>query len=59
MSFTVNNFMLLGGARDTTLVVTHYMALFDNIIHRLRFAKFLALVTKELDKQVSDFLLTI
>uniref|UniRef100_A0A7C9DN57 DNA-directed RNA polymerase III subunit RPC3 n=1 Tax=Opuntia streptacantha TaxID=393608 RepID=A0A7C9DN57_OPUST len=45
-----------GGARDTTLVVTHYMALFDNIIHRLRFAKFLALVTKELDKQGLELL---
>ncbi|KAJ8437229.1 hypothetical protein Cgig2_012498 [Carnegiea gigantea] len=45
-----------GGARDTTLVVTHYMALFNNIIHRLRFAKFMALVTKELDKQGLELL---
>lgn len=49
--------MLLGGARDTTLVVTQYMALFNNIIHRLRFPKFMTIASKKNDKEVSDFLL--
>lgn len=40
-----------GGARDTTLVVTQYMALFNNIIHRLRFPKFMIIVSKEHDKE--------
>ncbi|KAK9697644.1 hypothetical protein RND81_08G050800 [Saponaria officinalis] len=45
-----------GGGRDTTVVVTQYMALFNNIIQRLRFAKFLLEVSKELDKEAQGIL---
>ncbi|XP_057547804.1 uncharacterized protein LOC130826236 isoform X1 [Amaranthus tricolor] len=45
-----------GGARDTTLVVTQYMALFDNIIHRLRFPKFMTIASKDLDKESLEIL---
>lgn len=34
-------------------VVTQYATLFHNILHRMRFAKFLAIVSEELDKEVS------
>lgn len=37
--------------------VTQYIALFDNIIHRGRFAKFLAVVSQELDTDVGFFVL--
>ncbi|CAO2821177.1 unnamed protein product [Amaranthus hypochondriacus] len=45
-----------GGARDTTLVVTQYMAVFDNIIHRLRFPKFMSIASKDLDKESLEIL---
>ncbi|XP_074319692.1 uncharacterized protein LOC141656632 [Silene latifolia] len=45
-----------GGGRDTTVVVTQYMALIDNIIQRLRFAKFITVVSKELDKEAREIL---
>ncbi|KAK9697648.1 hypothetical protein RND81_08G051200 [Saponaria officinalis] len=45
-----------GGGRDTTVVVTQYVALFNNIIQRLRFAKFLLEVSKELDKEAQGIL---
>uniref|UniRef100_A0A803M0C2 DNA-directed RNA polymerase III subunit RPC3 n=1 Tax=Chenopodium quinoa TaxID=63459 RepID=A0A803M0C2_CHEQI len=41
-----------GGGKDTTVVVTQYMALFNNIIHRLRFPKFMSIVSKEQDTKV-------
>lgn len=34
---------------------TKYLALFDNILHRTRFPKFLEIVAHELDKDVSSF----
>ncbi|XP_021765114.1 DNA-directed RNA polymerase III subunit RPC3-like [Chenopodium quinoa] len=45
-----------GGGKDTTVVVTQYMALFNNIIHRLRFPKFMSIVSKEQDTKGSDIL---
>ncbi|KNA21067.1 hypothetical protein SOVF_046680 [Spinacia oleracea] len=45
-----------GGARDTTVVVTQYMALFDNIIQRLRFPKFMVTVSMEKDKKGEEIL---
>lgn len=39
------------------MVVTQYMVLFNNIIHRLRFSKFATLATNDLDKEVSHFVL--
>ncbi|KMT16386.1 hypothetical protein BVRB_3g055310 [Beta vulgaris subsp. vulgaris] len=45
-----------GGGRDTTVVVTQYMVLFNNIIHRLRFSKFATLATNDLDKEVFEIL---
>ncbi|KAH9611080.1 hypothetical protein KSS87_018983 [Heliosperma pusillum] len=47
---------LEGGGRDTTMVVTQYMAVIDNIIQRLRFAKFITIVSKELDKEAREIL---
>ena len=33
-------------------ISTQYMALFDNIIHHMRFPKFIAIVNEELGKEV-------
>ncbi|MCL7037018.1 hypothetical protein MKW94_011106 [Papaver nudicaule] len=43
-----------GGIGDQSKMVVHYTALFDNIIHRMRFSKFLAIVTEELDKECKE-----
>ncbi|RVW55462.1 hypothetical protein CK203_075208 [Vitis vinifera] len=40
-----------GGCGEGPVVVTQYMLLFDNILHRMRFPKLLAIVSKELDKE--------
>ncbi|KAL3714189.1 hypothetical protein ACJRO7_006173 [Eucalyptus globulus] len=40
-----------GGVGDTSRRSTEYLALFDNIIHRMRFPKFVAVVSQELDKE--------
>ncbi|KAL9224889.1 hypothetical protein vseg_000873 [Gypsophila vaccaria] len=45
-----------GVGRETTEVVTHYMAVLNNIVHRLRFAKFLTVAPKELDKEAQGIL---
>lgn len=45
--------MNIGGCGEGPVVVTQYMLLFDNILHRMRFPKLLAIVSKELDKEVS------
>lgn len=45
--------MDIGGSGEGPLVVTQYMLLFDNILHRMRFPKLLAIVSEELDKEVS------
>ncbi|GMH18395.1 hypothetical protein Nepgr_020236 [Nepenthes gracilis] len=45
-----------GGSGESMTVRTHYMALFDNIIHRMRFPKFLAIVSKEFDKDCAELL---
>ncbi|GAB4858270.1 hypothetical protein Ancab_009743 [Ancistrocladus abbreviatus] len=45
-----------GEFEEATSISTYYMAVFDNIIHRLRFPKFLAIVSKELDKECAELL---
>ncbi|XP_021281091.1 DNA-directed RNA polymerase III subunit RPC3 [Herrania umbratica] len=40
-----------GSHGDGAKLNTHYIALFDNIIHRWRFPKFLTIVSQKLDKQ--------
>ncbi|PIA62731.1 hypothetical protein AQUCO_00200631v1 [Aquilegia coerulea] len=35
---------------------THYSVIFENIIHRMRFPKFIAIVSEELDKQCVELL---
>ncbi|KAF8380250.1 hypothetical protein HHK36_027733 [Tetracentron sinense] len=45
-----------GGFGVTPRIVTHYAVLFDNILHRLRFSKFLAIVSEELDKECEELL---
>ncbi|GAB2265199.1 hypothetical protein Dimus_000264 [Dionaea muscipula] len=39
---------------ESTSGITHYEALFDNIIQRIRFPKFLAIVSNELDKKCAE-----
>ncbi|RRT64978.1 hypothetical protein BHM03_00009539 [Ensete ventricosum] len=41
------------GAGAATKSLTQYMALFDNILHRMRFPKFLAIVRDDLGPQVN------
>ncbi|KAK8686603.1 hypothetical protein V6N13_125627 [Hibiscus sabdariffa] len=41
---------------DAAKTNTQYIALFDNIIHRWRFTKFLTIVSQNLDKQCFDLL---
>lgn len=45
--------MLAGGPGDGAKRTTQYLAVFDNIIHRTRFPKFMSVVSRELDKEVS------
>ncbi|KAJ4822945.1 hypothetical protein Tsubulata_000298 [Turnera subulata] len=45
-----------GGFGDTLRLITQYVVLFDNILHRLRFSKFLALVSLHFDKPCLDLL---
>lgn len=45
--------MNIGGSGEGPLVVVQYMLLFDNILQRMRFPKLLAIVSEELDKEVS------
>ncbi|XP_074578616.1 uncharacterized protein LOC141835088 isoform X2 [Curcuma longa] len=45
-----------GGAGGATKTVTQYMALFDNILHRMRFSKFLAIVKGDLGGQCETLL---
>ncbi|XP_042416351.1 DNA-directed RNA polymerase III subunit RPC3-like isoform X1 [Zingiber officinale] len=45
-----------GGAGGATKTVTQYMALFDNILHRMRFSKFLAIVKGDLGVQCETLL---
>ncbi|XP_057423066.1 uncharacterized protein LOC130716999 isoform X2 [Lotus japonicus] len=48
----VQPFVYLGGDDDNgSKVGIQYLALFDNIIHRLRFPKFVDIVSRELDKK--------
>ncbi|XP_034686933.1 DNA-directed RNA polymerase III subunit RPC3-like isoform X1 [Vitis riparia] len=43
-----------GGCGEGPVVVTQYMLLFDNILHRMRFPKLLAIVSEELDKECEE-----
>lgn len=54
----MNFFVCLCGDAEG-LEVTQYIALFDNIIQRGRIAKFLAIVSHELDTDVAYFSLSI
>ncbi|XP_047327585.1 DNA-directed RNA polymerase III subunit rpc3-like [Impatiens glandulifera] len=45
-----------GGFGEAPKILTQYLALFDNIIHHLRFSKFLAIVSDDLGKECSDIL---
>lgn len=45
--------LLAGGVADVSKRSTEYIALFDNIIHRMRFSKFITVVSEELDKEVN------
>ncbi|XP_062078637.1 uncharacterized protein LOC133783115 [Humulus lupulus] len=42
------------GAGGNEVKVTQYLAVFSNILHRLRFPKFLAIVSQELDKDCEE-----
>jgi len=46
-------FKNVGGFGEAPKIVTQYMALFDNIIHHMRFPKFLAIASEEFGKEVS------
>ncbi|XP_044504776.1 DNA-directed RNA polymerase III subunit rpc3 isoform X2 [Mangifera indica] len=46
----------LGGFGDEPRLNTQYVALFDNILHRVRFAKFLTIASQEFDKQCVELL---
>ncbi|KAK4789499.1 hypothetical protein SAY86_016803 [Trapa natans] len=43
-----------GGMDDVVKQTTQYMVLFDNIIHRTRFPKFMTVVAQELDKGCTE-----
>ncbi|KAI4351730.1 hypothetical protein L6164_006055 [Bauhinia variegata] len=45
-----------GDDREGAKAITEYVALFDNIIHRLRFPKFLEIVSQELDDECVELL---
>ncbi|KAJ7974182.1 DNA-directed RNA polymerase III subunit RPC3 [Quillaja saponaria] len=45
-----------GGSTTAAKANTKYLAIFDNILHRLRFPKFLAIVTQKLDKECVELL---
>ncbi|KAJ0043366.1 hypothetical protein Pint_17453 [Pistacia integerrima] len=45
-----------GGFGDEPRLNTQYVALFDNILHRVRFAKFLTIASQEFDKQCVELL---
>ncbi|KAJ9164181.1 hypothetical protein P3X46_023787 [Hevea brasiliensis] len=43
-----------GGSQSAPKQSTQYLALFDNILHRVRFSKFLAIISQEFDKLCVD-----
>ncbi|XP_010251272.1 PREDICTED: DNA-directed RNA polymerase III subunit RPC3 [Nelumbo nucifera] len=45
-----------GGVGAAPKVITQYTAIFDNILHRMRFPKFLTIVSEELDKECEEIL---
>ncbi|XP_052176063.1 uncharacterized protein LOC127790540 isoform X2 [Diospyros lotus] len=45
-----------GGFGEAPKIVTQYMALFDNIIHHMRFPKFLAIASEEFGKECEEIL---
>lgn len=46
--------MNAGNFGEAPRIITQYMVLFDNIIHHMRFPKFIAIVSEELGKEVSS-----
>ncbi|CAI8583766.1 unnamed protein product [Vicia faba] len=51
----VQVFVAQGGDEDGSRAKTQYMVLFDNILHRLRFPKFIEIVSGELDDKCAKF----
>ncbi|KAJ1412042.1 Winged helix-like DNA-binding domain superfamily [Sesbania bispinosa] len=49
-------FVYEGGDGDGSRVRTQYLALFDNILHRLRFPKFLEIASRHLDDECVELL---
>ncbi|KAL5744618.1 hypothetical protein ACOSQ2_027734 [Xanthoceras sorbifolium] len=45
-----------GGFGEASRVVTQYLVLFDNILHRMRFGKFMTIVSQDLDEECIDLL---
>ncbi|OVA01687.1 RNA polymerase III Rpc82 [Macleaya cordata] len=45
-----------GGFGVAPKVITQYTTIFENILHRMRFSKFLAIVSEELDKECEELL---
>ncbi|KAM7499658.1 hypothetical protein LguiA_024072 [Lonicera macranthoides] len=43
-----------GGFGEAPKIITQYMVLFDNIIHHMRFPKFIAIVSEELGKDCEE-----
>ncbi|XP_027367302.1 DNA-directed RNA polymerase III subunit RPC3 [Abrus precatorius] len=56
VSSTEDKVMNADDDADKSRVRTRYMALFDNIIHRLRFPKFLEIVSRELNEECVELL---
>ncbi|XP_028800046.1 uncharacterized protein LOC114755336 isoform X2 [Neltuma alba] len=52
----VQAFILEQEGREGSRVNTQYLALFDNILHRLRFPKFLEMVSQDLDEECVELL---
>ncbi|KDP22271.1 hypothetical protein JCGZ_26102 [Jatropha curcas] len=52
----VQSFRLIepGGLNNEPKQITQYIAVFDNILHRMRFSKFLAIISQEFDKLCVD-----
>lgn len=43
-----------GNFGDASRIITQYMVLFDNIIHHMRFPKFIAIISEELGKECEE-----
>ncbi|KAK2983516.1 hypothetical protein RJ640_023050 [Escallonia rubra] len=50
----VNSLLVLGGFGEAPKIITQYIVLFDNIIHHMRFPKFVTIVSEELGKECDE-----